>query len=452
MNGWRLATGLIAILGASPADARQLWKHGDASLELTGSVRELLTLTEGTDVDRFEEVAAAHPAECFPAARFANCPAFGVVGDKDVWQSLSRFRIRLDAQATNRLSAVVSYDNEVQLGILETFDRSVAEEFMNDTLLDLDHTITRSAHSEWRHRLYRAYANYEGDDYEITLGRQRIPWGVGRLWNPIDRFNPIGPLALEPDQTQGVDGVRAVWWLTGFTYLEADYTPNDSTDDAAYALRLHGVVNVVDYSLIAGVFDEALTTGFDLAANLGGAAVRAEVVYTNPTRDVWPVGAPAEDELAAFWQVLGSIDYSFPIGRGVYVLLEHLYNGNALGFGKGKAGPFLNFFESTPAPPPFAGETVRPASTNLFGGSGVVTFARHQTGFQVGTDLTSILRGDFLAIYDWNGESVVLAPTVGYSPTGSIELTLGFQGFLGPDRSQYGSAQNLVYLLAEFFF
>jgi len=81
-----------------------------------------------------------------------------------------------------------------------------------------------------------------------------------------------------------------------------------------------------------------------------------------------------------------------------------------------------------------------------------VTGASHQTGLQLGCDVTSILRVDLLALYDWNGSSAVVAPVVTYSPLGSVELTLGAQFFAGPRLSQYGPQDHLAYVMAEWFF
>jgi hypothetical protein len=313
----------------------------------------------------------------------------------------------------------------------------------------------------WRHLLYRGFLHYEGRRVDVIVGRQRVAWGVGRLWNPIDRFNAIPPLALEPDQSAGIDAALLRWSFNGFDFLEAVYAPGTSRDEMRAALRLHGVLWNADLSLMGGIFERAPTAGFDLARNLGDAAIRVEAVYTDPERDVWRIGDPAPTEPSPFWQVVLSLDTNLDLGSGLYVLVEHLYNGNALGFGRGRAGPLLGLFEATATPPAELPPGVAPllsppfvtsASTALFGGSRVVSFARHQTGLWLGYDLTPELRLDALAICDWNGPSAVFFPALRYTPTGWIELTLGLQSGVGPRRSEYGQQGEVVYLLGEYFF
>jgi len=208
---------------------------------------------------------------------------------------------------------------------------------------------------------------------------------------------------------------------------------------------------------MAGVFEEARTVGWELSRNLGDAAVRVEAVYTDPRRDVWPVGAAVSEELDRFWQIVVSADTNIDVGSGIYFLVEHLYNGNALGFGEGRAGPLLPLFESTLDAPgdaevPVPGPLVRPASAAVLGGSRVVTSARHNTGFQVGYDLSAALRGALLVIYDWNGQSVVLAPSISFTGLNAFDLTVGAQLFAGGRLSQYGEQETLFYALAEYFF
>ena len=432
----------LLLAWAGPAAARELWSEGAASLELSGSLRELLQLGEQTDLDSFE--AALVPA-CGLVAGFTQCPAFDTVGEKDAWQSLTRLRTRLDLRMTEALSAVVVYDHELRTGILDTFEAEIQQGFRRDDLVDAEGTITSSARADWRHLLYRGYVALETERIDVVVGRQRIAWGVGRLWNPIDRFNAIPPLAVQADQSQGIDSIDARWSFDGLNFMEAVYAPGGGTDEASYALRLHGVVYDTDLLLMGGVFEKAPTLGVDFARNLAGAALRVEAVYTHPEEKVWKIGWLQANELDDFWQVVVSLDYNFDLADGIYALVEHLYNGNALGFGKGKPGTLLPLFEQD-------GGLVIPGSPALFGTSRVVTAADHQTAVSLAGDITPELRLEFLTIYDWNGRSAAFVPSARYAPLGALEVSVGIQTFSGPRRSQYGSARTLVYLLADLYF
>lgn len=463
----RFVAGLIAVLAAGSAQAGQgttVWESGGASLRLWGGVREIFGYSKGTDAEGFEGVIAATVAQndtiCVDARRFANCPAFDLVNEKNSFQGFTRLRIGGELRANDMFSATLVYDHELLYGTLDTLETGLRDTFRErDTFMGAEGVIMDRQHFEWTHRLYRAYASFESERVEIDIGRQRVAWGVARLWNPMDRFSAIGPLAIEGDQIPGIDAIDARWLFDGFSFLELVYAPGTNSDRARYAARLHGVLWDTDLSLMGGVFQRAPTVGFDFARNLGGAAIRLEAVYTDPDLPVWKIDEPEPAPLDDFWQVVLSIDGSLDLGSGLSLLLEYLYNGNALGFGRGKAGPLLPLFESGPAgdsplplPEPPPARSVRPGSVDLFGTSRVVTRSRHLTGFQLGYDVLPELRGQMLVIYDWEGTSAAFFPTLVYTPLDFMEVTLGFQGFVGPKRSEYGNLANQVYLLVDFFF
>jgi hypothetical protein len=453
IRGWLLLVVGLGAVAPGAAVARELWSRGDASLEVTGSVRNLARFTKGTDAEDFVQQGAP----CFlDAATFPDCPAFGLVGDKDVGVDLTRLRTRFDLTMSPKLSARLTYDHELRFGTLDTLEAELGQALASDTFLDLQWQVeglgfgSDEQHRRWRHLLYRAFLRYESDQLDVVVGRQRIAWGVGRLWNPIDRLNAIPPLAIEPDQSPGIDAVDVRWILSGFTYLEAVWAGGATSDEQAWATRLHGVARNVDYSLMFGRFSGALTAGLDLAANLGEAGVALEAVYADPSRDVWPVRG-SRHELEPFWQVVASIEHNFDVGSGLNVLLEHFYNGNALGFGEGEAGTLLPFFESA-STPPLPAPTVRPASPDIFGGSRVVTLAPQNTGVSVGYEFAPLLRGDLIVLYDWKGESAVFFPTLRWSPLASVEVSLGGQLTVGKRLSQYGDLEPLAYVMAEWFY
>lgn len=456
-RGLLVAAALFLLAGSARAgQGTPVWEWGELSLELWGSARQIVRFGDQTDSERFQtELLESLPATtCVRADQFANCPAFDVVGERGAWQGLTRFRMGADFRMHPMLSATVVYDHELNYGILDTFEAGLRRDLVDrNTFLGAEGVLTSSEHLEWSHRLYRGYLRFESEHVELIVGRQRVAWGVGRLWNPIDRFSAVGPLAIEGDQVLGIDSIDAKWSYDGFSYLELVYSPGTSRDRARYAARLHGVAFDADLSLMGGVFEKAPTIGFDFARNLLDAAVRFEVVYTRPEHEVWKIDEAAPGPVEDFWQAVFSIDGTVPLGSGLTLLFEHLYNGNALGFGSGKAGPLLPFFEAGP-PSPLAPNTpgVQRGSADLFGTSRVVSGGRNQTGFQASYDLMPELSVSALAIYDWDGKSAAFFPTLRYSPLDFAEITLGAQFFVGPRLSEYGSAEHQAYLLVELFF
>jgi len=452
---WACAAGCgIAVwLGwAGSVHARELWRRGEASIDLSGSMLEQLVFTQGTNADDFEAAAMSDP-NCLLAATFADCRGFDEVGDWFVPISLTRLRTKLEVAVDEHWSAVVEYDHELLTGRLTGLGAETGGDTTRSTFLGAEQVIVDGRHANWRHVLYRGFIEFDSDHVAATVGRQRIPWGVGRLWNPIDRFNAIPPLALQSTQSPGVDAVDLRWLLSGFTTVEGVFAPGHIAKDRSYALRLHGVAADIDYSVVAGVFEQAWTAGFDLAGNVGDSAARLEFVYTDPERDVWPIGRDRPRELGHFVQVVASIDYLFDIGTGLYGLVEYLYNGNALGFGRGRAGPLLPLFEATAAGPPgLVGPFVMPTSPDAFGGSRVITRSEHLSGVQLGYDVTPEIRFDWLTLIDWQGRSVNFFPAVRFTPRDWLEIVVGAQVPAGRRKSEYGSLEPLGFIQIQAFY
>jgi hypothetical protein len=463
----RIASAILAsafVAAAGPGSATELWSHGDASLSISGSLRQIVLYTKQTDASQFgdaivDDIAAnGVNTTCVAADGFENCPAFDLVNEEDVGQGFTRLRLKADLTVTDWLSAYVVYDNEVRFGVIDTLESELGSGFRSQSFVDAESGIHEGEHHDWSHSLYRGYVQIETERYELSVGRQRIAWGVGRLWNPIDRFSALPPLSLQPDVTPGIDSIDGRFNFDGFNYLQFVYAPGDSGREERWAVRLHGVVWDADLSAMAGMFEEAPTFGIDFARNLGGGAIGLEAVYTAPDHKVWMLDDPGPRKIPDFWQIVASYDINLDFGEGIYFLVEYLYNGNGLGSGRGRAGPIEPFFEATNTPPnPVIGGLIpgpyaTGANSDIFGSSRVVTNAEHQVGTQLGYDLTPELRGDFVMLVDMSHASAAFFPNLAYSPLDSLELTLGVQLFAGQKRSQYGSSEPLVYLLTDWYF
>jgi hypothetical protein len=344
-------------------------------------------------------------------------------------------RARLEAQAVwrDRLWSQVVYDHEVFTGSgLRGLSYRAAREIGTQTWLDADRTISRHRDAEWRHSLYRAWVRLEDDRYEITLGRQRIPLGRGRLWNPIDLFNPIPPLAIEGDQRIGQDAMRARLRLARGLWLEGIWSPQDDPDEHRSAVRLELSRTEIDLALMVGAFERDWVFGGDFAANLKGAAVRGEATFTDL------------ESGGRIWQVVAGADYTFDVGSGLYALVEHLYNENRI-----DRGALLSL-------PPGLSVAAGTALVAVAQGSAlnrITTFARNQTGAQLGYDLTPLLRLDGLWLYDWDGPSVAFVPALTWAARADLEVAVAGQLFWGEDeRSDYGDQPALLILRLEAFF
>jgi len=413
---------LAVVLAALPAAAEE----SPYRLSARASLRELVVASGQTDPDGFADALA----------RSGPDAADDVFGEDLAIQSSSRLRLRLDGGAGEHLRALVVWDHFADLGHLDTLESDLAAPFATGSRLGAEWTLVSGARAAWRQRLNRGYVAWEGRHLEVVVGRQRVAWGVGRLWNPIDRFNTIPPLAFEGDETVGVDAALLRWNFGGFSFVEAVYAATDERVRDRYAVRAHAVTLDTDWSVFAGRFEGALSVGGDLERNLGDAAFHTELLWSRPGRDFSPTGGvPGRPE--DFVQCVVSVDHQVDWHGAIYLLGEYFYNGNGLGLEGGAASRALRL-----------GLDARDA----LAGSQLATFAEHLLGAQMGRDVGAQWRIDLLTLVDPEGRSAVLAPRVAWVPLDALEVALGIQGFVGPRESEYGDRAPVGFLLAEWFF
>jgi hypothetical protein len=328
--------------------------------------------------------------------------------EKDTWINLERLRLDLDLDMARRLQFKLIYDHELILG-------NELDEFQSagtTTFWDLDKDLRREGDLHWRHIVYRAYARYYTDAGEVILGRQRIAWGVARLWNPMDLFNPISPLQIEGAEKLGVDAARLELHAGALSSLQLVFAPQDRHEESSAALRCRTTVGEYDLAFMVGEFREDEVLGLSVDGYVGNGGLRAEFTYTDDSVD--------DDFVRA---VIGA-DYT--LSNGLYILAEYLYNGGAIENAESSA------FQSYPAE--------------------IITRYENFAGLGLGYDLTPLIRLDNYVIYDIDQASLFVGPSLSYSVMEDLDWTIGLQLFSGRSHSEFGGLADVYYTQLQWFF
>lgn len=122
--------------------------------------------------------------------------------------------------------------------------------------------------------IYRGYLEYSGVTHFWVIGKQRIPLGVGRFWNPIDVFNPIDIEAIETDERPGTESIRYEYAMSQLSNIDVTLAKGKG------AIRVKGYLEFVDLALI-GEWDDAQSLdiiGWELEGELAstGLELRSE--------------------------------------------------------------------------------------------------------------------------------------------------------------------------------
>lgn len=327
---------------------------------------------------------------------------------------LNRLRLELKGKVVENVAVDLQYDNEVLLGnYLHTAQFALQKDQRPDQLWNLDRNYGEGGGWYGRHRLYRGNATFAFRGTDLRLGRQRIAWGTGRFWSPVDLLNPLNPIALEREERVGVDAVLAEHKFGPLSKLSAVYAPRHESGASSAAMNWHANVQGIDYSVVAGRFRTERVIGGDVATQLGGAGLRAELTHNE--RDVGP----------AFRRWVLAMDYAF---ANTLTLSGELYY-NGAGSTREAAYDFAALF---------AGR-IQNVGTRYFGA-------------YAGYEITPLIKWTNYLVVNLVDRSRFYAPALGFSLRDNVDLSIGAQIFAGHAGSEYARLGNLYDVQFQWFF
>jgi len=321
--------------------------------------------------------------------------------DKDrYYLDSNRLRIEAKGDLSANFSYNIQYDNHLLFGdYLSTSEfealEAAADSMPSGQYWNLDHEIKRDDELIWDHSIYRGYALMRHADIDLTLGRQRVPWGKGWFWSPLDMFNPVSPTAIERDERHGVDA--ALLTISGGTVSSMTllYIPQRDALDST-AGRIVFPLASYDIAISAGRHKERGFAGLDFAGYVGDGGFYGELVSIEDLMG---------DQQLSY---LFSGNYNFE--SSLYIMVEYFLNGGA----------------------------IIPGSTLSYRGEEYI-------GIQISYDITPLTRWDNYLIFNLDDNSSFFSPTLSYSLSDNMELKAGVQLFAGESTAEYGDRQDVYY-------
>lgn len=342
----------------------------------------------------------------FVRSRTVNGEAYGL--------SLNRLRVEAKGDVAPGFALDLQYDNELLFGsYLDTAEFQAIKGIAPPQYWRADANYLDRGDAYGRHRLYRAAVTATAGNVDVRVGRQRIAWGTGRFWSPLDILNPINPLALERDERVGLDAVLVEAKLGPLSRASLVYAPAPDRGPASRALQWHGNAAGADVSLVVGRLLGLEVIGMDLAGQIGAAGIRGEVARLRP-----PSGA-------MFNRLVVGIDYAFT--NGLTLSAEGYYNG---------AG----------ARDPSAYDRA-----NLRAGR-VSSLATRYVGLIASYEVTPLLKWVTYAVFNADDRSRVVDSRLVWSVRPDLDLTVGAQGFRGGRSSEFGVTPAAWQGQAQWFF
>lgn len=234
--------------------------------------------------------------------------------DNSVFSNFTRLRLRPTYYTAPRTRIALEYEITALLqSSLLAFGEPT--ERTNRQLVNLHWTPIEEAHFVLTHFIDRLYLWQDFDLGTFIIGRQRIAWGSGRIWNPTDMFNPINPANFNKIEKDGADAVSLKLYLGNFTDLQFVYNPADEFRLNNGAVRFRSNFKTYDFSIMTGYFDQRIIIGGDFAGNVFKAGFRGEAILS----------ANEKQFSSNFVKYIFGLDYQF--NPKFYGLVEYHYNG-----------------------------------------------------------------------------------------------------------------------------
>ncbi|MFH1825752.1 MAG: hypothetical protein ABH823_00470 [bacterium] len=161
----------------------------------------------------------------------------------------------------------------------------------------------------------KAYVKVNLPRAAVTVGKQRIAWGSGYIWNPTDVSNPqtLSFAVGEEDETN-VEAVRLEVPLGALNSLDGYVRTSSEWRSSVKGVRGKVNVGIFDYAVsYADLGDGDFMIGFDAVGEVFDFGVRNEIAYRSPTGS------------NVYYQSVWGLDYT--LANGLYLNAEYYNNG-----------------------------------------------------------------------------------------------------------------------------
>ena len=261
----------------------------------------------------------------------------------------------------------------------------------------------------------RLHAEYTSGDWEITIGRQRINWGINTVWNPHDIFNAFAFTDFDYEERPGSDAIR-IRKYTGYTgSIEFAFKAFDNSDEIVGGLLWKTNYKNYDLQFLLGRSFDDWVLGAGWAGALGQIGFKGEGSYFIST----------DERIENVFAGTLSLDYIF--GNGTFVNMGMLYNG-------------ANNFNTNLFAFDLSARNLYPFQWSLF-------YAVNQTISPLVTAGLSIIHSPV------DGNPLFINPTFTYSIGQNLDMDVIGQVYLeGVSTGEYRSPTKVLYVRLKWSF
>jgi hypothetical protein len=340
-------------------------------------------------------------------------------GDSMRWMNLVHNRINLKVKAGPRLTARVELRNRVFFGsqVRKTPGfGSVIDRYPG--LFDLSKLWVDRPSFVAHTVIDRLSVAYAGEKWDVTVGRQRINWGVNNIWNPNDIFNAYNFLDFDYEERPGNDAVRILHHSGGERSAEFAWKPGRSADTHIAAFLYKFNRKGYDHQVLGGVYNADWVLGAGWAGGIGENGFKGEVGYFHPRRRIFDTtgvlsaSMMLDRTLKGEWYLSGSI----------------LYNSRPSG-GLGEGGIYSADLSA---------KSLFPFRWSLYLGAAKSI----ETVYNLSASL----------VYSPTRNTLILFPSFSWNARENLDLDVTLQSFFASDGGRYRAQGTALYLRGRWSF
>lgn len=235
------------------------------------------------------------------------------------WYPSDAFVVRLEVR--NRLfygdlvKLTPAYGDQIDLENRDRFDLS--HNWINQDDIVLNSNIDR------------AYIEWNKNDWEIRIGRQRINWGINTVWNPNDVFNAFSFTDFDYEERPGTDALRVKYYTGIASSVEFAISAAKTWEERVAAALFKWNAWNYDFQLLTGWASNEFLLGGGWAGNIKNSGFKGE----------WTFFIPNQKDGTSSFALTTAFDHSFQ--NSLYLNVGYLYNSN--GDTAGSLGEIFSF-------------------------------------------------------------------------------------------------------------
>ena len=293
----------------------------------------------------------------------------------------------------------------------------------DDGLVDLSYFIVDNTNFKLHSMIDRFWLKYQKDKIEISIGRQRVNWGINTIWNSNDLFNAYNFIDFDYIERPGSDVIRFQYTGDNLSSFDLVYKPtkNDGSVIAAlYKINKMGY----DFQFLAANYYEDVALGGGWAGNLKNAGFKGEFTYF-VAKNLLVDGVDQDNSIS----LSSSVDYSFK--NGFYILGSYLYNSN--GFSDPSVFSLGSLTENV-----LSSKNLMPSKNSYL--------------IQASKPITPAINSSLTLLYGQGVNFMFISPNITYDINKSFDLNFIGQFFYGEMNGDFQNLMKGIYLQLRYSF